>query len=109
MDFEACDVSCQMSCVLCVYQPSSFRCVGLDRAVSRARAILLLGCYGSVRVREVATRRGNFALRWQKLASQTRSVLAQTSISANLIEDLPARAARENFGKSALAQGPDRH
>ena len=27
----------------------------------------------------------------------------------NLIEDLPARAARENFGKSALAEGPDRH
>ena len=27
----------------------------------------------------------------------------------DLIEDLPARAARENFGKSALAEGPDRH
>ena len=36
-------------------------------------------------------------------------VLAQVRIFGNLIEDLPARAARENFGKSALAQGPDRH
>ena len=35
--------------------------------------------------------------------------LAQVRIFGNLIEDLPARAARENFGKSALAEGPDRH
>ena len=38
--------------------------------------------------------------------------LAQVSADfkfENLIEDLPARAARENFGKSALAEGPDRH